>query len=200
MNNDKELISQIMKNGELPEFVSVDEDALSDADKEEIVFENEMPDGSTPGAGKKVDLIKMAFYYIQGYDTKTMARVFDVNEKHISRLKSSAKFKAVLATLNAEIVSTARVFLAASGMKAVVTLIKCMDSRDDRTKLKASTEVLDRIGIRTPEQLEIIQKGDKISGMDEHQLLEFIKLGMKELPQNSEGEHGEQKVTGFSEG
>lgn len=202
MDDNRELIKQIMENGALPEFVNINDDALVASEKEEIISEAlTTPDGSPLGLkNKKIDLVKMAFLYIQGWDGKSIAKAFDTDEAVISKLKSSPKFKAVLTTLNAEIVSTARTFLAASGMKAVITLIKCMDSRDDKTKLRASTEVLDRIGIRTPEQIELIQKSDRISGMDEQQLMEFIKLGMKELPQNVEGSNGKQEIKRLSEG
>lgn len=203
MSDMEKTIREIMTNGAFSDFVSIEEGTISKEEREEITNELAYPDGSQgSGCQKKVDLIKLAFYYIQGYTTASMSEIFDVTPQTINELKASSKFRTILSALNTEIVSTARTFLSAAGMKAVITLITCMDSRDERTKLKASTEVLDRIGIRTPEQIEILQKGDRFKDMGEEELLAFVKMGMQEImPKISEGtKHGEQKTTELSEG
>jgi hypothetical protein len=96
-------------------------------------------------------------------------------------IKQSDKFKQIIQLLNTEIIATARTFLTASGMKALVTLLRCMDSKDDRIKLKASTEVLDRIGLKAPEQITLIHQGDRLQNMSEEELFAVVKMGIDEI-------------------
>lgn len=186
MDANTKLIKDIMQNNEISEYVSIEETALPDEYKQPVEV---VPEGTLRVSNSaKVNKLQLAYMYMQGYDTRTLAEQFECTENTIREIRASTEFKQLLGLLNHEIVSTARTFLTAAGLKAVKTLLTCMDSHDDRTKLKASTEVLDRIGLKAPEQLEIINKGDVIGKMSEDQLMEVIKLGMKEIMPITKGE------------
>ena len=173
------ILDGILKSSSLEDFVIINEDDMQEEDNSLGIT---IPEGITKDAHQKVDLVKLAYLYLQGYDTTAMARTFDVTNSRINEIKHSEKFKSIMGAINKEIIATARTFMGAAGIKATVTLIKCLDSYDEKVKLKAATEVLDRIGITTPKQLEIIQSNDNnISGMSDEQLMEFIKKGMTEI-------------------
>lgn len=170
-----QLMRAIMANNEIPDFVVIDEHIISPEEREALA------ESLDKKGTQKVDLVKLAYYYVQGYNTKELAEIFGADPQHINKIKSSDKFRAIITSLNAEIVSTARTFLTAAGFKAVKTLLMCMDSNDDRVRLNAATQVLDRIGLKTPEQIEVIQKGAVVNKMSDDELLGLIKLGTKEL-------------------
>ena len=170
-----QLLRSIMANNEIPDFVVIEEHIISPEEREALA------ESLNKKGTQKVDLVKLAYYYIQGYNTKELSEIFDADPQHINRIKASDKFRAIITSLNAEIVSTARTFLTAAGFKAVKTLLMCMDSNDDRVKLNAATQVLDRIGLKTPEQIEVIQKGAVVNKMSDEELMGLIKLGTKEL-------------------
>lgn len=178
MDNVELAIRKVMQSNEIDEFVQIEDGLLSDTDKTEIL--SEVIDSKTTEP-IRVDLIKMAHLHIQGFSRIDIAKEFSVTVDNINYLRGTEKYRAILGLLNNEIVATARTFLTASSMKAVLTLITMLNSRDDRIKLKAATEIMDRIGLKTPEQIEIIQKGDKLAQMSETELLEFVKSGVKEI-------------------
>ncbi len=185
MDEDKsKLLKDIMENNDLPDFVCIEDTAVEDSERYIEVLPCDIEDARKLHAetrSSKVDLSKLAMYHVQGYGTSEVAKIFGVSVRRICEIKASDKFKAMLTVLNLEIISTARTFLTASGLKAVKTLLQCMDSRDDRVKLNAATQVLDRIGLKNPDQIEIISKGDRINEMSQEELMGVIKLGMDEI-------------------
>lgn len=168
------------------------QDLLADAEVEEygVVKEEEMPKivdiHGVDELGKyknrtDVNLVKIAYYYVQGYTEKDIAEIFNVSVNTVKKIKGSDEFKAVCKTISAEIVETARLFLATSGIKAVKTLVDCLDSPNDRVRLNASTEILNRVGLKSPEKLEILARGDSFKSMSDEQLLQIVKMGTQEI-------------------
>ena len=84
-------------------------------------------------------------------------------------------------SISLEVVNVARMFLASAGIKAVRTIIDCMDSPNDKVRLKAATEVLNRIGLTEPKKIEVIAEGSAFQSMSDEQMLELLKSGMEEI-------------------
>lgn len=172
----KKSIKEVMSDINVSEYLS-DEDVT-------MPVEVEIADITQMGNKKgmtDINLMKLAHYFVQGYTEREMAEAMGVNQDTIKRIKSSDEFKAVLKSISLEVVEVSRVFLASAGLKAVRTLVDCLDSASDKIRLGASKEVLDRIGLKSPEKIELIAKSDSIQQMSDEQLFELVKMGIAEI-------------------
>lgn len=176
-------LGYIMKNNQLEDFVILNDEISKD---KEVLISAPSSSPDRKPVPCEVNYAKIAFLYIQGYTEEDIAAACNVTRDDVHRMKHSNKFKALLEAITKEVVSTSRVFLMASGLKAVRTLLMCMDSDDDRVKLKAATEVLDRVGLKSPEEINLVTKSENLHGMSETELLGVIRLGMKEIMPISE--------------
>lgn len=183
LENEEVRIANIMRNNKIDDIVSIGDDLISNDDRVTTLYTQKTGEDDLK---QTINMVEMAYLHVQGYGNTAMSNVLGITPTQVQVIKSSDKFKAVLSALNTEIVNTARTFLMAASLKAVNTLLKCLDSDDDKTRLKASTEVMDRIGLKEPDQLVVIQKADNINKMDEKQLLDFIKMGMSEIIKKKE--------------
>lgn len=134
-----------------------------------------------------VNLTRFAYFFMQGYSVTQIADAMGIDRSTAKRVRSSEEFKAVLNTLSAEVIATAQTFLQASSLKAVRTLIQCMDSANEKVKLSAATEVLDRVGLKSPDRLEVLAKNDSLTQMDDARLLDLIKMNLHEILPMKEG-------------
>lgn len=189
-------LQDALSSNDMRNYVVIDSTKLAQNGKEELIVKGRSCDTAI------VDLVKMAYFVVQGYDNGRIAKEFDTIPQNIYDIRGSERFKQILNLLTNEILATARTFLTASGLKAVTNLIKLMDSKNEKTQLKATVEVLDRIGLKTPEQIELIDKGNKFSTMSEEELAKMIKLGMDEIkPTLTAGvENGDNKAAATSAG
>lgn len=133
------------------------------------------------GVVKDIDLVKMAYYFSQGYNINDISAAMSIGRTTVQNALRSDEFKEVVNSLTLEVVNVARMFLATSGIQAVKTIIDCMNSPNDRVRLQAAKEVLDRIGLTEPTKIEVLSEGNAFGGMSDEQMLAFIKGSMAEL-------------------
>lgn len=136
---------------------------------------------------KKVNMVQVLMYHVKGYASKDIAEILNVKLDTIKHIKRTDDFKMMVQSLISEVVSAGRMFLSTAGMRAVKTLIDLLQSPNDKVRLQASMEILNRIGLKSPDKLEIVTKGDAIRQMDEKELMNLVKLGMDEILKEHKG-------------
>ena len=171
-----------------PEFKSMRDLLAADAIAEYAIVEIPSAD-ETPHRKFRTDvnLTRFAYFFMQGYSMTQIAEALGIDKSIAVRIRSSEEFRAVLNTLSAEVIATAQVFLQASALKAVRTLIQSMDSSNEKVRLAASVEVLDRVGLKSPDKLEIIAKSDNLAALDDDQLRDLIRMNLAEILPLKEG-------------
>lgn len=160
-------MKEVLNGSEINDIVVVEVDKTAELNTNKIMSDT--------------NLTKIAYYHIQGFTTREIAEIMGVSDNAIKIAKRSEEFKSIVNSITAEIVNVSRTFLSTAGLKAVKTLVDCLESPNDRVRLQASTEILDRIGLKSPEKLEILTKADTIKEMSTEQLLQLIKTGMDEI-------------------
>lgn len=138
------------------------------------------------GVDVSINLVKMAYMYAQGFDVGEIAANFDVEMSTVRTAMRSQEFKDTMNSLTYEIVDVARIFLASNGIAAVRTLLDCMQSTNDQVRLRAAIEILDRIGLKEPTKIEVIQNADNFKDMTDADMLALIQHGMDELTSTPE--------------
>lgn len=130
----------------------------------------------------RIDLVQLAYMHMQGATTKAMADFFQVTQPAIAKARVSPAFKSVQAMISGATVQTARVFMAGATIKATKTLLSLLDSDSDKIKLAAACQVLDRVGLKSPDQIEVLQNATGMHTMSEKELMLIVQTAMKELP------------------
>lgn len=131
----------------------------------------------------RIDLVQLAYMYMQGATTAGMCKFFGVSRAGLHKATGSPSFKSIQSMIMGATIQTARVFMAGATIKATKTLLSLLDSDSDKIKLAAACQVLDRVGLKSPDQIEVLQNATGMHAMSEKELMLIVKTAMKELPQ-----------------
>lgn len=126
------------------------------------------------------NISSLLYMDVQGYGSRHMATQLGISMEDMQKLKRSEAYTLARDTLLREIVHSAREVMEVSALKAVKTLTECMNSTNEKVKLSAATEVLDRIGLNTTQKVEVTAKNDSMMSYSEDELMEILRTGMAE--------------------
>jgi hypothetical protein len=130
-------------------------------------------------------LHKIAAYYMQGATYRQIADIMGVQPASIKNLCKRQSFKEVTDELGMEIINACKGYMRAGSVKAVGVLLGAMDSADEKIKLQAANSVLDRVGLKAIDKVEVHQKVNQLNILSDEELLERIMLDVspkKHLP------------------
>lgn len=119
--------------------------------------------------------LKVAMMTLQGYTNSSIAEELGVKVNTIARWKKKDTYKDLARSLVVEIIDIAKGFLAGAGFKAVKILVESLNSPNERIRIQAAKEILDRIGLKTAEQLEVLTKSDDTDAMSTEELTAIVK-------------------------
>jgi hypothetical protein len=166
------LLAGDIEYGNLTEYVSVPED-VGEALAAEIKGTMNIKVASDK------NIMQLVMYDIQGYSAALVAKQMGITEGQVHYIKSTDGFaNAKQAALDA-VLDTARKFMQVSTVKAVKTLVDCMNSSSEKIRLQASIDVLNRSGLSAPTQIELFTHQNGLGNLSEEDLQEIVK---KELP------------------
>lgn len=114
-------------------------------------------------------------YDIQGYNPILIAKLMNLQPDQIRRIKNSDAYKISREELLNAVVSGARKYMEVATLKAVKTLLQCMDSPSEKIRLAASQDLLNRAGLQAPTQIEISTPMNNFEGMSDADLAEILK-------------------------
>ena len=181
-------MSQEPEYKNMKDYVSLPQDVLDSLD-EDVMQETKLT--------SVANVMNLLYMDVQGHSVPRMAMVLGITIREVDLIKKSETYRAVRQGLLQEILSTARNVMQVSTLKAVKSLYECMESHDDRIKLMAAKEVLDRVGLSGTQKLEVvaIQPGDaaKLSDSD---LAEILRSSMEVITKNDEEPEAEGSTDG----
>jgi hypothetical protein len=151
------------------------EETLSGVDIGEFVGNVEVSDANI------AKYTKVALLSMRGFTNGQIASEIGVHIRVVMELKKADEYLAVLNSINEEIIKTARMFLSSASLKATKTLVDCLDSKYDKIRIQAATEILNRVGVKTPDQIEFVNKANNIDTMTPDELEDLINLGLEEI-------------------
>lgn len=124
-------------------------------------------------------------YDVQGYNPKLIAKLMNLTPEQILRIKASDAYQISRTELLNAVVSGARKYMEVATIKAVKTLVQCMDSTNEKVRLAASQDVLNRAGLQAPTQIEISTQVNNFEGLSDEELAEILRKE-KAIPANGE--------------
>lgn len=121
------------------------------------------------------NVMKLLFLDIQGYGARNVAREMNMTEHEVAQVRKSVAYRDAKATVMAEILNMSKNIMEVSAIKAVKTLTECMSSSNEKVKLAASVEVLNRVGLNTPQKVELTTTNMNLMKISDEDLAEILK-------------------------
>jgi len=135
---------------------------------------------------QKIDVAEML---IAGYSYKAISDALGVSESTIRKwLKSDEAFKELMFDLVAIVTDEIRIELVAASRAALRTLGELLQSSDEKIRLKAAQDILDRAGFnaKMKQEVDINNTYSYFTNLSDDELLRFIRLGMGEVVDSAE--------------
>lgn len=127
-------------------------------------------------------------YDVQGYNPTLIAKLMRLKPEQVRMVKSSDAYKIAKDELLNSVVTGARKYMEVATLKAVKTLMQCLDSGNERVRLAASQDLLNRAGLQAPTQIEITTQTTNFEHMSDEELAEILKKD-RAIPGNAEVVH-----------
>jgi hypothetical protein len=176
------LLAKDEEYGDLASYINID-DAIGENISKEL--EVEPIENAKRLYGSPQNIMKVLQYDIQGYPVKLIATQLGISEMGVSRIKASESYAAARAEVLGSVIEGARKYMEVATVKAVKTLIECLDSNNEKVRLTAAQDVLTRTGLSAPQQIEITNNVNNFGNYTDDELLEIMKKE-KVIPSGAE--------------
>jgi hypothetical protein len=178
--DDKDM-KALLDLGNIQDYLSLDFEEAVIPPKPTKSTTLEVLDSDKSKTASTINIMKVVYMTVQGFSNATIGEELGVTASDIITLKKTDDFMRLKDAVTQEVINAGRMFMAMGTIKAVRTLLQCMDSSNEKIKLMAATQVLDRVGLKTPEQIEILNKGNNLSKMNNEDLLKIIQMGNDDI-------------------
>lgn len=157
---------------ELSEYIAMGEEIGS-----EIVRELKTLDGEDVKLAhmSTKNVMKVLQYDIQGYPSRTIAKLINLPAHEVVRIRTTDAYLTAKEQVLGSVVEGARKYMEVATLKAVKTLVECLESSNEKIRLAAAQDVLSRTGLNAPQQIEITQTVNNFENYSDEELLEIMK-------------------------
>ena len=156
---------------------------VTDSLEEDILRETKMESVS--------NVMNLLYMDVQGHSTARISMVLGVSTREVEKIRQSTPYLAARRLLLNEILETSRKIMEVSAIKAVKTVYECMDSADDRIRLQASKEILDRVGLSGTQKLEVVSmQAGGIDRLSDSDLVEILKSALPHSEEDADDTEG----------
>lgn len=140
-------------------------------------------------------LIRLYTLNASGVPVKDISEILKVQKVHLQEILKSQDYIAVAQVISKDIVDYARLNLASATTLAVNKMVSLIESEDEKIALRASIEVLNRVGIDTPKEIHVKAEKKIVHEMSNDQLLSIIDASNRVIAFNTQ----DVKDTSFEE-
>lgn len=132
------------------------------------------------------NVMQILQYDIQGYTSQLIAKQVGIEVQQVYHIRQSDAYKLAREEVLKQVITGARKYMEVSTIKAVKTLVQCLDSKNEKVKLTAAQDILNRAGLGATQQIEIT--GNMGTSFDHFSDAELAEIMKKEsiIPQNAE--------------
>lgn len=130
-------------------------------------------DGKTSASPKNVMAVLQLD--LQGYPVAKIAQKMSMKDSQIAHIKATDSYRIAKEEVLRQVVQGARKYMEIASIKAVKTLLTCLDSSNEKIKLSAAQDILNRSGLQAPQQIEITSNVNNFEGFTTEQLEEMLK-------------------------
>ena len=154
---------------DLAEYVGADENIV-DAVSKELEHKTGKASLVTPK-----NILAIMQLDVQGLPARRIALALSLEEGQIKYVQSSDAYKSAKEELLRQVVSGARKYMEVAALKAVKTLVTCLASQNEKVRLSAAQDILNRSGLQAPQQIEITSNVNNFEAFTTEQLAEILK-------------------------
>lgn len=112
---------------------------------------------------------------LQGHSVSGIARHIGIEEAQVRSMRASEAYRTAKEEVLRGVVVGARKFMEVASLKAVKTLVNCLDSNNEKIKLSAAQDILNRSGLSAPQHIELTTNVNNFENFTTEQLEEILK-------------------------
>lgn len=157
------------------EYASLEDHVDMDKTVGERIRQQLLEDFDGKPTASAANVMKILQYDMQGYSIALIAKSVGLDASQVSYIKSTDLYKDAKDEILKAVIESSRKYMEVATIKAVKTLVQCMDSISDKVRLAASQDVLNRAGLAAPQQIEITSNVNNFEGFTDDQLLEIMR-------------------------
>lgn len=121
------------------------------------------------------NIMKLVCMDVQGFGTDAIAKNMAMSKDDVTVIRRSDAFKSAREAMMTAIIEKSRSMIEVSTMKAVKTLTECMESKNDKVKLSAAVEVLNRTGLNATQKIELTTTQNTMVNFTDDELAEILR-------------------------
>lgn len=129
---------------------------------------------------KTIRLSRFVADVLSGMEDSALALKHGIAESTVGQLKNTEDMRYLVQAMTAESYRVAACMLKNAGAKAVRVVLQALDSEDERLRVNAANTLLDRIGLKAADVLDIRHE-DRIGTLDTEQKIALLDEGFKEI-------------------
>jgi len=131
------------------------------------------------------NIMRLVYLDVQGYGAGAISEAMALSEHDVQLIRRSESFKLAKDAVMAEILALSRRMIEVSSIKAVKTLTECMGSKNDKVRLSAAVEVLNRTGLTATQKIELTTTNNSLAHYTDDELAEMLR-GSQFIPGTAE--------------
>jgi hypothetical protein len=161
-----------------PEYANLDDHIAVD---EEIVRTLDSEVSQDTKLSNLKNVMAVLYADIQGLGATQIAANMNLTRAEVQAIRRSVAYVNAKASVLQEVINTSRGVMEVSALRAVKTLTECMNSKNDKVKLNAAVEVLNRIGLGATQKVELTTHNeDYFRKLTNEELTEIVKSSVVE--------------------
>lgn len=122
-----------------------------------------------------VNVSALLYYDVQGFSPQATAALLGITPGQVVRIRKTDSFTEARKAVMDEVLKLSRRMIDISSIKAVKTLLSCMDSGNDKIRLSAAVEILNRVGLSSTQKVEITTTAGGMQTYSDEELAEILK-------------------------
>lgn len=122
-------------------------------------------------------LHQVAALYVQGFTYTQIAKEMGVKPTAVRNITKRDSFKRIVDELGEEVIMACKSFLKTGAVTATGVLLDSMTSNDDKIRLQAANSVLDRVGLKSANNIEIKTQINALSVLTDDEIMAEIISG-----------------------
>lgn len=124
------------------------------------------------------NIMDLLYMDIEGAGTTLMSLNTGLTVEEVKKIQRNGTYTKLRAAALQGVIDKAKDIMDVSAIKAVKTLTECMCSDNERVRLSAATEVLNRIGLTATQHVEVTATTNTMEQLTDDQLNEILRTAV----------------------
>lgn len=144
-----------------------------------------------------IEVLRILYLHTLGYNKNQIAKHFKMSASRVAYIMQSDEFRMLAQDYTKNTLQMTKLAITMMSEKALQTMVKLLDSKNEKIQLSAAKDLLDRAGLVSKQVIEF-SEGTGMEALSDANLVEVVTNSMqdilrrKELPQIESNERSDR--------